>query len=105
MAMSEHAILPGYHGAEVLIMNSMLENIMLLHILFEVSSADDEASWNGIWDGMRGSKFIPYAIDNEYSYASYLNWQRPAPPRRIERLPKQQTDVLFTRADISHLIQ
>jgi hypothetical protein len=80
MAMSEHAILPGYHGAEVLIINSMLENIM------------------------RGSKFIAYAIDKEYSYASYLNWRKPAPPRRIESLPKQQTAVLFTRAVISHLM-
>ena len=90
-------------GAEYPIVSSILENLhafpRLDSLVIEISDVDNPR-WSGIFATLFQNGFQAYAIENEYSYLSYLKWKHPAPLRRIATTPTKQTDVLFTRRDL-----
>ena len=90
-------------GAEYPIVASILENLhafpRLDSLLIEISDVDNPG-WASVFAAFSRNGFQAYAIENEYSYLSYLKWKQPAPLRRIAAAPDRQTDVLFTRRDL-----
>jgi FkbM family methyltransferase len=47
--------------------------------------------------------FFPYVNENDYSAAAYLPPRSEKRPRRIDSLPDQQVDVVFSREDATSL--
>jgi FkbM family methyltransferase len=88
-------------GAEPGILRHLLDNLPrypeTMDLIVEVSPDDDPEAWCDLFERLKLAGFAAYEIANEYDRAWYLSWRRPSPPRLIERLPRTQKDVLFTR--------
>jgi hypothetical protein len=66
-----------------------------INLIVEISPSN---RWCHMFHQMKTAGFSAYAIENYYSRMWYLKQRHhPAPPKRIDILPDQQTDVLFTR--------
>lgn len=88
-------------GGELPVLNRLLDTLTMypqtLEVVVELSEHEsNEAA--GVFARFLALGFEAFAIENEYSYEWYSRWRRPAFPRRIERLPPQQTDIWFRRA-------
>lgn len=90
----------------------IMRNIILNKVLFpelssvvvEISSAEDAVGWDAILKEMATLGFKAYAVENDYSYAAYLKWKKAARLLPLHELPAEQTDVLFTTENVSHMI-
>ncbi|MFV3126268.1 FkbM family methyltransferase [Niveispirillum sp. KHB5.9] len=88
-------------GAERPVLEHILAHLdrfpNLRHVLVEASVEDGPDAWHAIFQRFTDAGFRAGAIENQYSYAWYLNWTRPQGLVPISRLPDTQTDVLFSR--------
>jgi FkbM family methyltransferase len=88
-------------GAELPVLRRFLDTLDLypdtVEVIVEASLEDDPPAWSEVFARMQAAGFHPYLIENRYDYDSYVNWRRPTPPRRLERLPAEQSDILFAR--------
>ncbi|MFM7674438.1 MAG: hypothetical protein ACKO5F_02370, partial [Synechococcus sp.] len=66
-------------------------------------SARSRPDTEAIFALMARHGFHAYELSNSYGPQAYLQRQLPAAPRRLERLPTQQTDVIFSRLDAPSL--
>lgn len=56
-----------------------------------------------VYDLLVSRGFYPYRLDNAYEADAYLNRLAVTRPQRIDALPAEQTDVVFSRLDRSEL--
>ena len=90
-------------GAELPVLREILENIQLfgprLEIVSEISShLDDETAVVKLFDGFAKCGFNAYELPNDYSPEAYFDLSVIEAPVRIENLPPNQFDVVFSRA-------
>lgn len=88
-------------GAEPSILRNILGQLSIypptMDIVVEASPQDDFAAWRDVFDRLRAAGFSAWAIDNSYKLEWYLRWRHPTALQRIETMPTQQQDLLFTR--------
>jgi FkbM family methyltransferase len=88
-------------GAELPVLRRFLDTLDLypetVEVIVEAMPQDDPPGWSELFARMQAAGFHAYLIENPYDYDSYLNWRHPTPPRRLDRLPSEQADILFAR--------
>ena len=88
-------------GAEPSILQNILGQLSLypptMDLVVEASPQDDLVAWRDVFDRLRAAGFSAWAIDNSYKLEWYLRWRHPTALHRIEAMPTQQQDLLFTR--------
>jgi FkbM family methyltransferase len=92
-------------GAELPVLRRFLDTVDLypatVEVIVEASPQDDPPAWSDVFARMQAAGFHPYFIENRYDYEWYLNWRQPSPPRRLEQLPSEQSDILFARRKLT----
>lgn len=90
-------------GAEGPILAQLLDTIDLyspnVEIVVEVAPSQT-TTWDVLVERFKASGFRAYGIDNRYNVEWYLDWRRTASPYRLQTMPVEQTDVLFSRLDL-----
>jgi FkbM family methyltransferase len=77
-----------------------------LEIMIELNSkmlAADNKTPQDALDLFAGYGFRAYQIENDYLQERYLYREAPLAPRRVERIVKEQADVIFSRVDAEAL--
>jgi FkbM family methyltransferase len=91
-------------GGEIAVLRRLLSNLNAyperLQILAEVSGVEHESGWPEIFQAMTKAGFLAYGIENSYDESWYLQWRHVSAPKLLLELPKQQTDVVFSRQPI-----
>jgi FkbM family methyltransferase len=86
-------------GAAAPILRELMDNIEHdptgMKILVEM--ANDQSEREALFDRMKSLGFNAYAIPNDYDDSYYLTWTKPIVPRKIDTLPAEQIDVIFSR--------
>jgi FkbM family methyltransferase len=94
-------------GAEPPILHNLLDRLSVfpptMDIIAEANPTDDYDAWKSIFERMKAAGFRAYEIDNSYSIEWYLRWRKPAPLRRIDVIPSELRDLLFTRQEPSRV--
>ncbi|UCV05943.1 FkbM family methyltransferase [Dechloromonas denitrificans] len=89
-------------GAEysvVVGMRSLLDSLADdAEVVIEMTpSAYSEGELEEVFAIFRAARFTPYKLENSYDPNYYIRAPRVAPPQRLQSLPTQQTDVVFSR--------
>ena len=94
-------------GAELAIVADLAARLdrfpALESLVLEVADPADPA-WGGVLEAFGARGFAAFAIDNDYTYARYLDWREPAPLTPLTPLGAPgdaQTDILLTRRDLT----
>lgn len=77
-----------------------------LEIMIEVSPAALEPEGKtpeDVFDFFAAYGFRAYQAENDYLVERYIYREAPRPPKRLERAPKDQADIIFSRVDAESL--
>jgi FkbM family methyltransferase len=87
-------------GGEIPIVQSILDRIHLYPEKFSIiveAAPNEDTAWNEIFDHMMSLSFKAFFIPNEYTVDWYLNWRNPSGPSALNKMPNEQSDILFER--------
>ncbi|MGH9187323.1 MAG: FkbM family methyltransferase [Acidimicrobiales bacterium] len=89
-------------GGELVVLERLVETLGLyphdVQLLVELAPYITGEPLVVTFDKLLASGFDAYEIENSYDLEWYLKWRHPSPPRRVDRLPVHQGDVLFSRS-------
>jgi hypothetical protein len=93
-------------GAELRVINGLASILPLLpedcEVIVEISGDSVEGS-GLIYAAFAAHGFHAYELENDYDPLSYLYPQAPKRPQRLNAIPKQQADVVFSKLDLDSL--
>jgi FkbM family methyltransferase len=93
-------------GAELRVINGLVSILPLLpedcEVIVEISGDSVEGA-DLIYAAFAAHGFHAYELENDYDPLSYLYPQAPKRPQRLNAIPKQQTDVVFSKLDLDSL--
>jgi FkbM family methyltransferase len=88
-------------GGECEVLKRLADTLQLypseFHILVELSPEDGGDELSAVFDRLIAHGFSAFVLENSYDLNWYLYWCGYKEPIRVDRLPKEQCDVLFSR--------
>lgn len=86
-------------GGEAPVIRHLLDNIGMFPAQPSIAveaSVTDNPEWTELFSQFIALGYRAFDLHNDYDWMSMLNFD-PRPPAPVERLPQQQTDLLFIR--------